>query len=390
MRNRIVLKIQYLLLLFLSNTSVNAQEALPFLSYEQNAPCIGDVLYLYKAQGRIKEDIRNGENIWDLAELSISDNPMLRSFLYDSDSTSLCITADDTERFKFTNNTLQSLGYHAQNVAISYTYPRLYAKYPFAYKDSISSFFFGEGLYSQLYPLSAYGSTTLVADAYGSLILPEGDTLKQVLHVRETTSLGQHISNNHSGIVKVDSCNITSFEIRRYIQEDSVSWVTETERWYASGWRYPIVERLKTYIKSQTELSPHATLTYYIPAYCQYGGMQELSDFIHSSKHYIHKVIKGSTTKKNSTIEESFISDKQPYYFSEDKTKLYISFETSKNSDIECQLSTASGIVLYRSGKQRINDRFFETILLPNKETMPAYILSISENGVLHSFKLKP
>ena len=90
-----------------------------------------------------------------------------------------------------------------------------------------------EGVYSNSSKILSSGTIKIKADAYGKIILPEGDTISPVLRVKTTQTICRSM---RSSIYK-DS-------IRPNVQDK----VIETYKWYAKGYRYPVFETVHNII----------------------------------------------------------------------------------------------------------------------------------------------
>lgn len=94
------------------------------------------------------------------------------------------------------------------------------------------------------------GKSTITADASGDLILPEGDTLHKVLRSNTHKQIHQSIilKDNVSALLKVDTLPYTlnCDSIEYLLTNDSIHQEIETWRWYAYGYRYPVVETIKS------------------------------------------------------------------------------------------------------------------------------------------------
>jgi len=94
-------------------------------------------------------------------------------------------------------------------------------RFPFAYGDTLFSYFVGKGQYCHRLELAVKGYTRVEADAQGELLLPKSETVKKALRVHT---------------------------LRHYTEtgKDSVEMTLDTYSWYAAGIRYPVFESVKT------------------------------------------------------------------------------------------------------------------------------------------------
>jgi hypothetical protein len=89
--------------------------------------------------------------------------------------------------------------------------------YPLNYGDSVEEEYALEGVFSGQHSFSTFGAVKIKADAFGMLLLPNGDTLRNVLRVKtlQTSSADTSLCENH--------------------------------RYFARGFRYPVFEIIREY-----------------------------------------------------------------------------------------------------------------------------------------------
>jgi hypothetical protein len=98
----------------------------------------------------------------------------------------------------------------------------------------------------------AQGSVLSEADACGMLVLPDKDTLRNVLRTRTLKCLSQEMQPIGSDYYfRRDSIQplIVSDSIDYRLSNDSIVYVLETFRWYVRGYRYPVFETVKSWTR---------------------------------------------------------------------------------------------------------------------------------------------
>lgn len=105
--------------------------------------------------------------------------------------------------------------------------------FPISYGSKTQKSFYQKGIYSQSLPLSASGNSIVEADSYGSLIMHDGDTLRNVLRVHKCYSSYMRMSKFNNGL-PIDT-----------IRDTLVKHIEDVYSWYAEEYRYPIVETVK-------------------------------------------------------------------------------------------------------------------------------------------------
>lgn len=131
--------------------------------------------------------------------------------------------------YRLTKDSLLQLGHENPTVKLEYTPPMVLMQFPLNYGQAINSNYQSEGLYSGTVNIHTHGTMTTLADAYGKLILPSGDTLGSVLRVKTIQTIFDTSSENN------DTTNTT------YNQGKQL----ETYRWYSKGYRYSVFETVR-------------------------------------------------------------------------------------------------------------------------------------------------
>jgi len=215
-------KITLFFITFLEVLCLNAQNS-HSLSTGLNAYRAAD--QLVKQQIEFKDPGSLGKSMtWDFSTIQpINEAYTLNYFIPDStDMFRLCGMEHDTRYyFRQQKDSLQATGYENSTTFMEYKVPELRMHFPFAFGDTLFSYFEGVGEYCHLLPLAVKGYTRIIADAEGELKLPEFETVKKALRIRT---------------------------LRHYTEtgKDSVEMTLDTYSWYAAGIRYPVFESIKT------------------------------------------------------------------------------------------------------------------------------------------------
>ncbi|GHV43027.1 hypothetical protein FACS1894180_0910 [Bacteroidia bacterium] len=131
--------------------------------------------------------------------------------------------------YAFASGVLWTLGYDNAATSLHYRTPLLTGKLPMTYGDSLAWHYATEGLYTRTVPFAESGLATLAADAYGMIVLPTGDTLRQVLRTKSVQQKDEPMLTTTG-----DSATVRTF--------------FETFKWYARGYRYPVFETRRTIV----------------------------------------------------------------------------------------------------------------------------------------------
>ena len=131
--------------------------------------------------------------------------------------------------YHLTNDSLLQTGHENPSIQLEYTSPMVLMQFPLNYGQTVISDYKSKGLYSGTVAVQTEGTVTTKADAYGSIILPSGDTLSPVLRVKTVQTIFD-IPNEYSYSIDPDN---------------NKGKVLETCRWYSKGYRYPVFETVR-------------------------------------------------------------------------------------------------------------------------------------------------
>lgn len=133
------------------------------------------------------------------------------------------------------------------SMLVNYQIPELVMKYPMQYGSNSSCYFYGEGNLGGMSYIRNAGHSSVSADARGTIVTPENDTIKNMLRVHYNRIGTTLIDNNFKRAFDTtkDSSYFSTDSINHWIATDSITHRIETWRWYARGYRYPIIETQK-------------------------------------------------------------------------------------------------------------------------------------------------
>jgi hypothetical protein len=232
-----------------------------------NAPRPGDVII--KQQVKYKDPGRAGENvIWNFGTLqsvndeytlTYSEPYLIRDSIYilGMDTIPVSELSDDylftgTEHYtmyyyRFSDSCLWTLGHENAATVLQYEPPLLTGVFPMNYKDSRTAAYGSRGRYSGSIPFETAGKMQIEADAVGMMVLPSGDTLKQVMRTQSLQTFSEHLLTETGDSVTVNT-------------------LMETYRWYSRGYRYPIFETVRNVVsRDSTETQRFETAFFYPP-----------------------------------------------------------------------------------------------------------------------------
>ncbi len=256
---------------------------------ELNHPRGGDVLS--KQQVAFKDPGRSGKDVlWDFSQLTPVEREQLvlpqplgqidwkninvaslavqtreshRLVSYWLDEYRNQVTGSEQEhlfRYNPSGDSLLVWGYENPGIRIENSLPEVWLRYPLAFKDKFSSYFCGNGLFYEQTDVTVMGLLEVEADAYGTMILPGGDSLQNVLRV---TSLKTQLDDRQPLVYKnIKKEKSTEDSVKIALKKNKDKIYTEVIRWYAEGYRYPVFETWKTYTDKQGKRSDENYLAF--------------------------------------------------------------------------------------------------------------------------------
>ena len=222
---------------------------------------------IIKQQVEYKDPGRSGENVlWDFGKLTSVNDEYTLKYSLGRDSSIVGTEHRTMYRHRLSNDSLFLWGYENSTTLMQNERPELLLKYPVSYGDSTFCYYNGEGRYCDRLKISAMGTITSKADAYGMMILPGGDTLKNVIRVRSVKTIAEKTCPP-TGEFGKDSIrvSVSADSIEYRLANDSVLLQTETFRWYVKGYRYPIFETVKSITDHRSEDRLFFDVAFYYP-----------------------------------------------------------------------------------------------------------------------------
>lgn len=236
------------------------------ITHKYNSPRSGDEIV--KQQVEFKDPGREGENvIWDFGKLKSINNEysltyssphLLENSHYilgrdtiqsNNDSVQYLIGTEHSTMYylQVRNNSLYVLGHENATTSLKYSPSLLSMMYPTNYKEQHKQSYQSKGLYSCRIPFESEGEVEQIADAYGVMILPSGDTLSNVMRIKTQQTIQEKI---------YDVNNKLNTEIEMQV---------ENYKWYSKGYRYPIFETIKTISGDSTDANEFSTAFFFPP-----------------------------------------------------------------------------------------------------------------------------
>ena len=185
----------------------------------------------------------------DLQDMEAIGNNDVENIEWVADS---LIAIDNTGMNKYwlKSDSLLLVGTENRLMHIDYAQPEVWLRFPMSLGDSIKGLFEGKGQYCERLFLRKIGKYTTKADALGSLIMDNSDTLYNVLRLqteRVTTTLAQPLESVLATYGSLDSIPLLGNDsILGLMATDNRAVRTVILRYYVTGCRYPVLETSET------------------------------------------------------------------------------------------------------------------------------------------------
>lgn len=323
-----------------------------------NKPIIGDKVKRQLVDG-ICCDGCGDDIVWDFSGCTIKDETFPIRFSMDSSS----FKSSEPGLRKYyiqSGDTLLVRGYQSSYVNMNYTVPLIEITYPFNHGDSISSLFSGRGKYCNSYNISHNGTRIVMADAKGSILLPNNMILKDVERIHKITLNNILIEGLEQNLV--DTATTKQEMVEEYY-------------WYVKHCRYPIFEYRKsssynkgTVIGSQTE------------SYC-YLPDSVINKAISYADYILNKNQHSRQTEKLSENSDNAID----YKLSQTGNIIQLSYSTTVNTKVTFIIAGITGIIYLNNTKSCKPGERYSITFDCNGFRPGEYIIYINLNGIVNS-----
>lgn len=214
------------------------------LDYQHNHVRVGDVLRGQYIYGNL-QNLVGKKCVWDLSNLEADDKMFQLHFDMHPDSLDIVRGIYKSSLYYLIDeehNMLYMKGFENNLRKCNFEKPLMMLKYPLAFGDSVEYPFSGNGKYCDKVKQKIQGRVIVKADAEGILILPNGDSLKNVLQVHQTIlSRTEDLHECDSTIVNEKPWDMESCD--SYQKNDSLLFRKEVWLLYAKGYRYPVIAK---------------------------------------------------------------------------------------------------------------------------------------------------
>ena len=355
-----------------------------------NIPRPGD--RIFKQQVEYKHPGKSGKDVfWNFGKLNAVDKKYnIRYQAEGSTADSVIGTEHQTSYYyRSHGDSLMLAGYENQTTMMDYSLPELLLHFPVAYGDSIGSYYYGTGKYCGKLDMTSCGSSKSIADAYGMLMLPSGDTLRHVMRVHTIKLISEKtrlISNQDMLDGKGTHVDSLSAEaIQRHLNTDSVILLVDSYKWYAAGYRYPIFETVTTGNLRDDGKTPYfSTAFYYPPTDHEYLATDEENKKIQERLN--KEDLSNGENNKDTTMDE--IQFRYNFYPNPVQTTLSFEYFISKAAIVSYDLFTLSGMLVYKTNPEKMQDGAHEHKIDVSQYSEGIYILQVRVNEKTYSEKI--
>lgn len=209
---------------------------------------VGDHLSKHIVDYTIRQDTLQNV-LWDFSAMEAASgrHRVRYSAAYNMENTIAGTENNCRYYYKQSADSIILCGWENNLVKVEYDRPELQLVTPLTYGMRHEGLFHGSMVYCERMFFRIFGSYSAGVDATGSIILPSGDTLRHVsrIHIHRHTIEQHfpHIATEKDLRQYIDSISpYTSDSILRHLTADRNIKETDTYRWYAAGYRYPILE----------------------------------------------------------------------------------------------------------------------------------------------------
>ena len=270
----------YALLFFMLIPSVLLGQNVLSLSCHKLRP--GD--QLQKQQVVYKSPGETGvHQLWDFSQMESVDEDYRLKYISINAGTDTVAGVEHRTMYYYylRGDSLFLSGYENPTTLVKYRKPEVLLVFPFPYGQTFTDYFEGLGNYCGRLGIHIEGKSVVTADALGVMMLPEGDTLRQVLRVHTKKSIIERsVPMDSLAYLRIDTLSfvLNQDSIDYHLSNDSVHWELNTWRWYAKGYRYPVFESVHSTVCKSSKKYTNFSTSFYYPPHEQYYGLENDSE----------------------------------------------------------------------------------------------------------------
>lgn len=317
--------------------------------------------YLFKSGDKLhRQRIENfsiGEKendiVWDYCNIKTNDRDYVIEYTLDGDRDGVITEIINNTRYYYNQDSvsIRNIGYENNNIIAEYDRTETILPFPLEYGKKVSGVFHGSCMYCENLMIRQFGAYDIEVDGKGTLLLPDGKTLNNVYRVhsvKETCQIAyDDVHTKRELLELIDSIHpFTADSITAFISNpNNHTKHSETYKWYAEGYRYPIIEAA-VYGKG-IDGSTKATAYY-----CAPDEQEKLYDK-ENEEIRTNRIKQQADNQEHINSQQSNGYDNNnPYSIVVNGTSITISSHT--DSDFSATLSDSAGIT-YKSARGKAN-----------------------------------
>ena len=271
-------------------------------------------------------------------------------------------------------DTLLIDSYRGRLSEITYDEREISLLLPMTLGDTIQGIFHGRGSYGDKMATRHYGQYKTKAVSIGTLLLPDNQALRHVLKVHTD----RFISSKYYPITQLDSLvPYTSDSVAMQLRSDTAIIHVCIDRWYAPGYRYPIIETRKIMGSAASSLSQ----TLYYPTGQQESDCPDDEDnakIRESTREDKQQEKTGDNSKQDVSGNPPQITDIK---VNVSGTTVNVSYSLLADANVTALICDVSGVV-YRQQSQTGNSGDYHQMSINcNGLRRGQYVLYLNVNG---------
>ena len=127
-------------------------------------------------------NLNSKKGVWNLEEAKLSEETYNAEYSTETD-TLRAVERNNRTYFSQDRGAVSIIGSENFMEQMSYDMPETWLQFPMQVGDSVAGYFNASGPYCERFFMRRYGTYKTKADALGKLVLPQGDTLRNVIRL---------------------------------------------------------------------------------------------------------------------------------------------------------------------------------------------------------------
>lgn len=385
------MKTLIVLLLVVIPFQLSAQLTLNRMSnLPRNGDCIVKQQVKYKSPGA-----KGVGGLWDFSEQEpIDENYKLKYVAPKLGADSIVgIEHRTMYYYQIVSDSLLQLGHENPTTRICYRKPETLLVFPLLYGRSFTDYFDGIGIYCNRLGSQLFGKSIVEADATGMMILPGGDTLRNVLRVHTVKKVVEKMKPiSIDGNIIEDTIPFSHYRdsIDYYLATDSGYLEINSWRWYADGYRYPVFETTQSMVYNMGNSYEHFATSFYYPPNEQYYGLDDDPE----NRLKRERAVEEPENRLWNAIEEfkegrEYADEYVTYSFYMDETyNLHLNYSLTENALVIIMLYDFQGRQLLKSDAGLLQKGNYRNQISLSTYPVGEYLLQILVNGKMYGEKI--